>query len=153
MTLSYFITLFVCSIVFGSVMGAYFSTAEYRVRLDEPLMTAHCYCPVCRHTLSIFYQFPVVSWIALRGRCHYCNSPISIRYPLTEAGFLLYYGVTFILCWRHPFMLSCLWLGFIVILLLLRCKKHFHSCMKAAMIFTGYHVFYLTVLLIIYAAL
>ena len=153
MTLFYFSALFFCSLVFGSVMGAYFGTVDYRVRHDEPLVTSECYCPACHHTLSGIYQIPIISWIALRGRCHYCKAPISIRYPLIEGAFLLYYGITFLLCRRHPVILSFLWLGFTVILLLLRCERHFRSSFKAIIIFAGYHLFYLFILLIIYAAL
>ena len=27
---------------------------------------------------------PLLSWLALRGRCHTCHEPISVRYPLVE---------------------------------------------------------------------
>lgn len=41
-------------------------------------------CPNCRHALSTLDMVPVLSWLALRGRCRYCNKPISAQYPLVE---------------------------------------------------------------------
>lgn len=41
-------------------------------------------CPKCGHPISAVENIPVVSFIALRGRCHGCRTPISMRYPLVE---------------------------------------------------------------------
>jgi leader peptidase (prepilin peptidase)/N-methyltransferase len=42
-------------------------------------------CPSCGHLISAWENIPVVSWLALRGRCAHCNAPISARYPVVEA--------------------------------------------------------------------
>jgi leader peptidase (prepilin peptidase)/N-methyltransferase len=42
-------------------------------------------CPHCGHQIRWFENIPVVSWLALRGRCSACKAPISVRYPLVEA--------------------------------------------------------------------
>ncbi|WP_374675982.1 A24 family peptidase [Ideonella sp.] len=41
-------------------------------------------CPACGHAIRWFENIPVVSWVALRGRCSACRTPISPRYPLLE---------------------------------------------------------------------
>jgi prepilin signal peptidase PulO-like enzyme (type II secretory pathway) len=41
-------------------------------------------CPHCEHTLGFWDLLPVFSWLALHGRCRYCNKPISWQYPLVE---------------------------------------------------------------------
>src|SRR4051812_7602742 len=41
-------------------------------------------CPHCRHELKALDLLPVVSWLALRGKCRYCGKPISVQYPLVE---------------------------------------------------------------------
>jgi len=41
-------------------------------------------CVHCGHQLSIGDLVPVFSWLLLRGKCRYCNKPISIQYPLVE---------------------------------------------------------------------
>jgi leader peptidase (prepilin peptidase)/N-methyltransferase len=42
-------------------------------------------CPHCGHQIRWFENIPLVSWLALRGRCSACKAPISVRYPLVEA--------------------------------------------------------------------
>ena len=43
------------------------------------------HCPSCKHKLSALDNIPLLSWLALRGRCRYCKVPISAQYPLVEA--------------------------------------------------------------------
>ena len=40
--------------------------------------------PKCLHKLSAFDNIPLLSWLALRGRCRYCKAAISWQYPLVE---------------------------------------------------------------------
>ena len=42
-------------------------------------------CPACEHPIAPWQNIPVVSWIVLRGRCHYCGGRIAVRYPVVEA--------------------------------------------------------------------
>lgn len=41
-------------------------------------------CPACGHRISTLENIPIVSFLALRGKCSACKSPISVRYPLVE---------------------------------------------------------------------
>ena len=41
-------------------------------------------CPDCGAAIRPWHNIPVLSWLWLRGRCHYCHTPISIRYPVVE---------------------------------------------------------------------
>lgn len=59
-------------------------------------------CPNCGHQLAWFENVPVVSWLALRGRCRCCDERISVMYPVVELivgiGWLFavqYFGPTF----------------------------------------------------------
>ena len=115
MNVSPFWTLFFCSAAFGGIIGAYFGTAEYRIRC---------------HMLF------------LRGRCHYCSGPVPIRYPLTESGFLVYYGFTFCALWGHPLLTLVSWFGLVCLLLLWRCQGQFLSAVRAMAVFAGYHGIY-----------
>lgn len=153
MSAFHFFVLFLSSVLFGAVIGAYLGTADYRIRHDEPVITSKCYCPECHHTLAGIYQIPVISWFLLGGRCHYCHAPIPLRYPLIEGGFLLYYGTTFLLLWKYPVSLLMLWFGMLCITLFLRCQGHYRSLVKGLSVFAGYHLFYGIAFLSIYAAL
>ena len=53
------------------------------VRLDLFLPGSHC--PACGYRIRAVENIPVVSWLALRGRCSNCGAAISPRYPLVEA--------------------------------------------------------------------
>ena len=41
-------------------------------------------CPKCGHAIRPWENFPILSWLILRGRCAGCNSSISPRYPIIE---------------------------------------------------------------------
>lgn len=41
-------------------------------------------CIHCRHVLAWYDLIPIISWVALRGRCRYCHRTISRQYPLVE---------------------------------------------------------------------
>jgi leader peptidase (prepilin peptidase)/N-methyltransferase len=41
-------------------------------------------CPSCQHPIGALENIPVVSYLALRGRCSACKAPISARYPVVE---------------------------------------------------------------------
>ena len=75
-------------------------------------------CPNCRHELSTRDLVPVFSWLALKGKCRYCNKPISLQYPLVELATVLLFIASY-LWW--PVTLSgaqisifVLWLALIV---------------------------------------
>lgn len=42
-------------------------------------------CPQCGHRIGALENIPVVSYLALRGKCSQCKTPISPRYPIIEA--------------------------------------------------------------------
>ncbi len=41
-------------------------------------------CPRCNAPIRAWQNVPVLSWLALRGRCAACRAPISLRYPFVE---------------------------------------------------------------------
>ena len=55
--------------------------------LVEPynLVVPRSACPSCKEPVTALQNIPVVSWLALKGRCARCGNPISARYPLVEA--------------------------------------------------------------------
>ncbi len=48
------------------------------------IVVERSHCPNCKHQLSWYENIPVVSWLALRGRCRSCKAGISAQYPLVE---------------------------------------------------------------------
>jgi len=42
------------------------------------------HCPSCKTPIKPWHNIPIVSWLALRGKCNSCGTRISGRYPLVE---------------------------------------------------------------------
>lgn len=42
-------------------------------------------CPHCGHALAAKDNIPLLSYLWLKGKCRYCQAPVSARYPLIEA--------------------------------------------------------------------
>ena len=66
-------------------------------------------CPACGHGIRWYENMPLLSWLALRGRCSACAASIAWRYPLVEIGAALLFAA---LAWRHgPQPATLLWCG------------------------------------------
>jgi leader peptidase (prepilin peptidase)/N-methyltransferase len=88
--------------VFGLLIGSFLNVVVYRVPRGESVAFPPSHCPQCGRGLQWWENVPVLSWLALRGRCHGCNASISVRYPLVElmtgalfALSIIVYGPTF----------------------------------------------------------
>ncbi|WP_348946009.1 A24 family peptidase [Chitinibacter sp. FCG-7] len=62
-------------------------------------------CPKCQHQITALENIPVISWLALRGKCSNCKIPISIRYPLVELSTSL---ISIGLAWHFGYGLALL---------------------------------------------
>lgn len=77
-------------------------------------------CPSCNAPIRAWQNIPVVSWLALRGRCAACRTPISFRYPAVElltgalsVGLALRFGYSPALAWGLAFVWALVALTFI----------------------------------------
>lgn len=70
--------------ILGLAIGSFFNVVAYRVPAGIPL-TRESRCPHCDTAIKSWQNIPVLSWIALRGRCATCHAEISPRYPIVEA--------------------------------------------------------------------
>ncbi|HXP99126.1 MAG TPA: prepilin peptidase [Solirubrobacteraceae bacterium] len=71
--------------VFGAIVGSFLNVVVYRLPRRESVVKPASHCTSCGSTLKPYDKVPVLSWLALRGRCRNCAAPISSRYPLVEA--------------------------------------------------------------------
>lgn len=58
----------------------------------ETLVTPRSRCPHCGHQLRWWENIPLLSWLALRGRCSACKAPIAWRYPAVELTTAVLFG-------------------------------------------------------------
>lgn len=77
------------------------------------LFLPRSFCPSCNTMIKAWQNIPILSYLFLGGRCSYCQAPISLRYPLLEAGTMLlslYASWHFGFTWQLPFALIALWI-------------------------------------------
>ncbi len=154
-----------CATVLGLLVGSFLNVVVYRLPvmmqrewrmqareyLELPaeadgarfnLMWPASRCPHCNHRIRAWENVPVISWLALRGKCSSCSAPISYRYPLVELacgvlsgyiawhfGFTVQAGAMLVLTWGllaasmidvdhqllpDSIVLPLLWLGLIL---------------------------------------
>jgi leader peptidase (prepilin peptidase)/N-methyltransferase len=68
----------------GLCVGSFLNVVIARVPAGESIVRPGSRCPRCGHPLRWYENVPVLSFLALRGRCSSCRAPISWRYPAVE---------------------------------------------------------------------
>jgi leader peptidase (prepilin peptidase)/N-methyltransferase len=106
--------------LFGLLIGSFLNVCIYRLPLRQSIVWPASRCTGCGHQLAWFDNIPVLSYLALRGRCRSCLAPISLRYPIIEAltgavfvWHLSVFGLTPLLAVRLAFACALVVLSFI----------------------------------------
>ena len=89
------------SFIFGLCFGSFLNALIYRLHEKKTLLDRSV-CPFCQHKLSWFENIPLFSFIFLKGKCQYCQRPISIQYPLNE----LLMGIFFVISFNYQNLFS-----------------------------------------------
>lgn len=86
-------------VALGLILGSFLNMLIYRLPRKEGIWGPRSRCPSCGAGLGVLDLIPVLSYIALRGRCRYCRERIPIRYLFVEiitalafGGFYMLYG-------------------------------------------------------------
>ena len=80
---------------FGLIIGSFLNVVIYRYQTKS--LGGRSACMSCRSKLEFYELVPVVSYLALGGRCRSCKTKISLQYPLVE----MLTGVIFVsLFWK-----------------------------------------------------
>lgn len=69
----------------GLAVGSFLNVVIWRVPQGASIVSPPSACPGCDAPILARDNVPVVSWLALRGRCRGCSMSISARYPLVES--------------------------------------------------------------------
>lgn len=77
-----YILVLIC--IVGLCMGSFFNVVILRSLSGESIVFPSSKCPKCGHKLYPWHNIPVLSYIFLRGKCHFCKEKISIQYPIIE---------------------------------------------------------------------
>jgi leader peptidase (prepilin peptidase) / N-methyltransferase len=80
----------------GLLVGSFLNVVAWRLPRGGSLVRPGSHCPSCETPIRPYDNVPVLSWVALRGRCRHCAARIAARYPAVEAGTgALYAAVAF----------------------------------------------------------
>ena len=88
------IYLIVLAFLFGAVFASFITCTAWRVVRGEDWMLGHSHCDTCGHELSTADLFPVISYIALKGKCRYCGAKVPPRDLIFEIILGLLFAVT-----------------------------------------------------------
>lgn len=102
-------------ILFGLCIGSFLNVAILRLPKGESINLPASHCPLCLHPLKWYHNIPLVSWLALRGKCAFCHTPISMQYPLVELSSAIIYGLCYL---RLDNVIQALLIGSVFVLLL-----------------------------------
>jgi leader peptidase (prepilin peptidase)/N-methyltransferase len=69
---------------FGASVGSFLNVVVYRLPAGLSVLWPPSRCPKCLNRLKPYHNVPVFGWLWLKGRCHFCKTQISSRYPLVE---------------------------------------------------------------------
>jgi prepilin signal peptidase PulO-like enzyme (type II secretory pathway) len=74
------LAFFAAGLIFGSFISAY----SFRWPRNIPIGKGRSFCDNCKTGISWYDNFPLFSYIILKGKCRNCKTKISLRYPFIE---------------------------------------------------------------------
>ena len=96
-------------VLFGISVGSFLNVCILRIPAGESIVTGPSHCPRCNRRLKWYELFPILSFLALGGRCAGCKTAISPQYPLIEgANGLLWLLCFLVLGFSWQMLLGCL---------------------------------------------
>ncbi len=108
------VMIIVVLILLGLCAGSFVNALVWRIheqqktkklRKELSIAKGRSMCPHCKHTLAWYDLLPVMSWVALKGKCRYCKKGISAQYPLVELSTSALFVLSYY-AWSHPFNAS-----------------------------------------------
>ncbi len=90
--------LYIPAALLGLAVGSFLNVIIHRLPRRQSIVRPRSSCTTCGRIIRWYENVPLVSYLALRGRCSGCGAPISIRYPLIE---LFGGALAAIVLWRY----------------------------------------------------
>lgn len=105
MSFQYFCLFGFFSLAVGCCIASFLNVCIWRLPRNESVVRPGSHCPHCNAPIRWYQNIPVLSYIALGGKCASCRRPISMRYAVVE----LIGGILFLMAylqWAMPAMLG-----------------------------------------------
>jgi leader peptidase (prepilin peptidase) / N-methyltransferase len=114
-TSGYRILFSVFAFILGAAIGSFLNVCIYRLPRELSVnRPRRSFCPNCKKEIRWSQNLPLVSWLALRGRCANCGSKIAFRY----FGVELITALLFLTVWRiFPWQIAIVYWVFVSILI------------------------------------
>ena len=102
--------------VLGATVGSFLNVCIYRWPVDLSInQPRRSFCPQCKQPISWHHNLPLISWLALGGRCAHCRAKISFRYFAVE----FVTAVLFFAIWqRFPWQIAIAYWIFVSFLII-----------------------------------
>lgn len=100
----------------GACVASFLNVVVWRVPRGESIVSPPSHCPKCNAPIKWWQNIPILSWLALRGKCANCREPISPRYILVE----LLGGVLFLFAfWKYglvvDLVVAWIWISLMIV--------------------------------------
>jgi len=99
--------------VLGAIVGSFLNVCIVRLPHEKSVVVPPSHCVTCKTPIAWYHNIPLMSYIALGGKCSSCKAKISPRYFFVElltgvffVIFYRYFGATAVL-WPYLFMMGC----------------------------------------------
>jgi leader peptidase (prepilin peptidase)/N-methyltransferase len=76
--------LIVVAFVFGAIVGSFLNVCIVRIPKGDSIVDPPSRCPACKTAIRFYDNIPLISYVALLGRCRGCRERISPRYFFVE---------------------------------------------------------------------
>ena len=108
------------AIVLGACIGSFLNVVIYRIPAGLSILHPPSRCPHCLRQLASRDNIPIIGWFLIKGKCRYCHTPVSWRYPAIEAlTAFLFWCVASSFGTSIPILILCFYAAFLSWLLAL----------------------------------
>lgn len=113
------------ALLLGLIVGSFLNVCIHRIPRRQSVVHPSSSCPFCRAGIHWYDNIPLLSYIALRGRCRSCGNPISWQYPAVE----LTTGLLFLAA-AHPrtstgaLVFDWIWISLLIVIAVIDLRRH-----------------------------
>lgn len=99
---------YIMTFLLGAIVGSFLNVCIYRIPRALSIIRPSSKCTSCNTPIKPYDNIPIISFLILGGKCRYCRTKISARYPIVETLNAFMYILTlwrFGLGWHTPVIL------------------------------------------------
>ena len=112
--MSFFTALYT---LLGLIVGSFLNVCIHRIPRRESIVRPGSRCPHCHKPVRPYDNIPLLSYLALQGKCRDCKSAISFRYPLVELlTALAFWSCSYVWGFSSPTFVNTVFLSLLIIL-------------------------------------